>query len=103
MAGADWDDPRSRSFAGLIEVADAAEARPLRWLLLLHAGDEALTFALPPGRWHKVLDSAEGWVLPDAQWNAAPACTRAIIATPRTVLGLVQHLSASVFPPEAQT
>ena len=103
MAASDWDDPQSRSFAGLIEVTDAVEVTPLRWLLLLHAGDEAMTFSLPPGRWQKVLDSASGWALPDAQWDAAPACTRAIIAAPRTVLALVQQLSQSVSPPEVQT
>lgn len=104
MAAPDWDDPQSRSFAGLIEVTDAAEATdamPLRWLLLLHASDEALTFVLPPGRWHTVLDSAAGWVVPDAQWSAAPACTQAITAAPRTMLGLVQHVTGAALHLEA--
>jgi len=75
---------------------------PLRWLLLVHASDEPQIFALPPGRWHTVLDSAAGWVLPDAQWRAAPACTQAITAAPRTMLGLVQHVTNPVLPLEAR-
>jgi glycogen operon protein len=105
MAASDWDDSRSRSFAGLIEVTGTAEttdAMPLRWLLLVHASDEPQIFALPPGRWHTVLDSAAGWVLPDAQWRAAPACTQAITAAPRTMLGLVQHVTNPVLPLEAR-
>ncbi len=101
MSEADWDDPQSRSFAGLIEVTETAEGVPLRWLLLLHASDQALTFALPPGRWHTVLDSAAGWVLPDAQWGAAPACMQTVTAAPRTVLGLVQQVTSPVLGLEA--
>ena len=102
MAAPDWDDSQSRSFAGLIEVTDTAEVPPLRWLLLVHASDEPQIFALPPGRWHTVLDSAAGWVLPDAQWSAAPACTQAITAAPRTMLGLVQQVTNPVLHLEAQ-
>lgn len=102
MAASDWDDPQARSFGGLIEVRNCAEVRPLRWLLLLHPGDEALNFALPPGRWHTVLDSAAGYVLPEAQWDVALACTRTIMAAPRTVMGLVQQVTSPESPLEVK-
>jgi glycogen operon protein len=90
LSTADWDDPQSRSLACLIEVADEDEAPSERWLLLFHAGSEALSFALPPGSWLQVLDSAAALVLPQAPWRAATPGSETVTLSPRTVVGLVQ-------------
>jgi glycogen debranching enzyme GlgX len=86
----DWDDPQSRSFACLIEVADEGRVPTERWLLLFHAASHERSFALPPGRWLQVLDSAAARALPQAQWASAKVCVDAITVTARAVYGLVQ-------------
>lgn len=98
----DWEDPRSRSFACLIEVADEGMAATERWLLMFHAASESLHFALPPGRWRHVLDSAAALVLPQARWGLASTCVEAITLLPRSVSGLVQTLGAPVLLPASQ-
>jgi glycogen operon protein len=99
LSGADWDDPQARSFACLIDVADDGLAAIERWLLLFHAGPDRLPFALPPGQWQQVLDSAAPWVLPFAQWPLAPLCLQSFTPSPRSVCALVQcDLSISPAP-----
>ncbi|MEO8118369.1 MAG: glycogen debranching protein GlgX [Rhodoferax sp.] len=90
LSTADWDDPQFRSFACLIEVVDAGLAPAQRWLLMFHAGSEAMSFSLPPGRWLQVLDSSGARVLPQAQWETAPPCVGDITLSPRSIVGLVQ-------------
>lgn len=90
LTATDWDDPQSRSFACLIEVADEGQVPAERWLLLFHAASDALSFALPPGRWRHVLDSAAALVLPQAQWGAAELCADHLTLSPRSIFGLVQ-------------
>jgi glycogen operon protein len=93
---ADWEDPLVRSFACLIEVAEPGQAPTERWLLVFHPSAEALTFALPGGRWHHVLDSAAARVLPQSQWGTVAPCAGHINVTPRSISGLVQPLGAPV-------
>jgi len=90
LTASDWDDPQSRSFACLIEVADAGRVPTERWLLLFHAACHEMSFALPPGRWLQVLDSAAARVLPQAQWATAKVCVDRITLSARSVFGLVQ-------------
>jgi glycogen debranching enzyme GlgX len=96
---ADWEDPQSRSLACLIEVADEVMADEVvggglapgeRWLLLFHAASEPMPFALPPGRWRLVLDSATACALPQARWGAARPCVNDVTLPPHSVFGLVQ-------------
>lgn len=67
MTATDWEDPQTRSFASLIEVAEEGQLPTQRWLMMFHAGSTPCAFALPPGRWLQVLDSAQALVLPQAQ------------------------------------
>ena len=98
LSAADWQDRQARSFACLIEVAQSRTEPPTeRWLLLFQPSDYALSFALPPGRWRRVLDSAAALVLAQAQWHDAPCYTDQLIAAPRTVVGLVQTLPFEFF------
>jgi glycogen operon protein len=90
LSTADWDDPQCRSFACLIEVTDDGLAPTEHWLLMFHAGSEVMSFALPPGRWLQVLDSAAALVLPQAQWGVARPCIDDLTLSHRTVVGLVQ-------------
>jgi glycogen operon protein len=86
----DWEDPHARSLACVMEVADDDQAPTERWLLLFHAASEATSFALPPGDWRCVLDSAAALVLPQAHWALAPTCEHTLTVSPRTLMGLVQ-------------
>jgi glycogen operon protein len=51
-----WNDSGHRAFGCLIPRPGRAR-QPL--LLLFNASDHDLPFALPPGRWHALLDSAD--------------------------------------------
>jgi glycogen operon protein len=95
MTAADWDDPQSRSLACLIEVAELAHVATERWLLLWHADREPGVFALPPGRWQLVLDSAAALVLPQSDWRRARDCREHITITAPSVVGLVQRVNDS--------
>ena len=92
LTAADWDDPCARSFACLIDVADDGDVPSERWLLMFQAEHESLTFALPPGPWLQVLDSAAALVLPKAQWGVAKIGVDHITLSPRSIFGLVQPL-----------
>ena len=97
LSAADWEDPQSRSFACLVEVNDtgqAGEAPSERWLLAFHPANEAATFALPPGEWHWVLNSAAAVALPQDQWASAPRCRGNARVPPRCVAGWVQAVAA---------
>ena len=96
LTPADWEDPQSRSFACLIEVADDGMAATERWLLMFHASSESLSFVLPPGPWRQVLDSATALALPQARWGSANVCANKITLLPRSVSGLVQTLRLPV-------
>ncbi len=93
LAAFDWDDPRARCFACLIEVADDGLPPAHRWLLIFNAHDDAISFALPQGPWLQALDSAAALVLPQAQWAQARIWTDVITLPPRSVSGLVQIAS----------
>lgn len=92
LTAAEWEDPHARSLACLIEVADAGQAPAERWLLMFHAANESIPFALPPGPWWHVLDSAVPLVLAQADWARAETCLHDITLSPRSVFGLVQPL-----------
>lgn len=94
LTAIDWEDPQSRSLAVMIEVANTGQTPTERWLLMFHAAHTALSFALPPGRWHHVLDSAQALVLPQEKWELAPSCSDTMTLSPRTVSGLVQTWEA---------
>jgi glycogen operon protein len=96
LTAVDWDNPQSRSFACLIDVADEGQAPSERWLLMFHADHGSLDFALPPGPWLQVLDSAAALVLPQAQWGAAQTYVDQFTLSPRSVGGLIQPLTGSV-------
>lgn len=94
LSVADWKDPQLRSFACLIEVANDGAAPTERWLLMFHTASQALSFALPPGPWLHILDSAAAWVRTHAQWASPSPYLGAITLTPRSVFALVQSLDA---------
>lgn len=96
MAGPDWDDRRARSFACLIEVAEADAAPSQRWLLMFNPSDHAMQFALPPGDWMHVIDSSTALALPLERWGSAQSCRAGISMTPRSIFGLVQQLKSVV-------
>ena len=96
LTTAEWQDPQCRSFACLIEVAEAGQAPTERWLLMFHPSAESLAFNLPPGRWQHVLDSAAARVLPQSQWAKASHCLDHITLSPRSIFGLVQPLGMPV-------
>lgn len=98
MTVQDWDDPQTRSFACQIEVADDSTAPTERWLLVFHASGEPRSFALPPGPWLRVLDSAAATVLPQAQWATLRPCLDAITISSPAVLALVQPPSGTGMP-----
>lgn len=101
MTATDWEDPQTRSFASLIEVAEEGQLPTQRWLMMFHAGSTPCAFALPPGRWLQVLDSAQALVLPQAQWEVAKVSVDEIMLSPRTVVGLVQWLDVSPLSPDS--
>ncbi len=90
LAAADWDDPHARTLACLIEVPDPDQPLPLRWLLVFHAGAEAVPCALPAGSWRLVLDSQAARVCQQSQWDTTPSVTDTLTVPARTVLALVQ-------------
>jgi glycogen operon protein len=96
LAATDWDDPQSRSFACLMEVAETGRVATERWLLLFHAGRHPLSFVLPAQHWLQVLDSAAALVLAQAQWSQATSCSGSITLAPGSICGLVQPLLAPV-------
>jgi glycogen operon protein len=96
MTAADWDDPQSRSFACLIEVAQGGLAPTQRWLLLFHAASQSMSFVLPAGPWLQVLDSAAAQVLPQVEWGLARKCINDITVSPRSVVALVQPLGEPI-------
>ncbi|MCU0964402.1 MAG: glycogen debranching protein GlgX [Burkholderiaceae bacterium] len=55
LSGADWNNPAARTIGVRIGQPERS-ARPL--LLLVNAGDRALDFQLPPGRWKLLFDSS---------------------------------------------
>lgn len=61
LAGDGWGDPAQRVFGACI--GEPGSGRQL--LLLMNAGDTDAPFALPPGRWRMLLDTAAS-ALPDA-------------------------------------
>ena len=70
---ADWNDPGRHALGVHIARPGRAE-RPL--LLLVNAGDHALAFTLPSGRWRPCLDSsAAGGEPADDATVAGPTCT----------------------------
>jgi glycogen debranching enzyme len=90
LTTSDWDDPKERSLACLIEVTDAAAPPTERWLLLFHPAGPARTFHLPPGSWRRVLDSAAALALPLAQWASADICQEFCEVPSPALLALVQ-------------
>lgn len=92
LGASDWDDPHARTLICLITVPDPDQPQvpPVSWLLVFHAGEQAVQCALPPGPWRRVLDSQAAHVLPQPEWNAAPPLHDLLTVPPRTVLGLVQ-------------
>lgn len=100
MTATDWEDPQTRSFASLIEVAEEGQLPTQRWLMMFHAGS-TLRLRLAPGRWLQVLDSAQALVLPQAQWEVAKVSVDEIMLSPRTVVGLVQWLDVSPLSPDS--
>jgi glycogen operon protein len=96
LTTAEWEDPQGRSFACLIEVADAGTAPTERWLLIFHPSADTITFTLPTGLWRQVLDSAAALVLPQSQWGAATVCADHLALPPRSIVGLVQPLNTLV-------
>ena len=86
----EWDAPELRSFACLIEVANGDAHPTERWLMAFHATDQPQAFALPPGPWLHVLDSAAAMVRSQTQWASLNACVDAITLTAYTVVALIQ-------------
>lgn len=86
----DWNDPQSRSFSCIIDLTANGVMASERWLLLFHADREPMTFALPPGLWLHVLDSATAMVLPQDRWHSAAAVAEHVTLIPRCIFGLVQ-------------
>jgi glycogen operon protein len=54
LAGEDWGDPAQRVLGA--RIGEPGSGEPL--LLLMNAGDTDAAFALPPGRWRVLLDTA---------------------------------------------
>jgi glycogen operon protein len=92
VSAADWDDPQQRSFACLMEVGEDGRAATERCLLLFHPGPQPLSFALPPGDWWCVLDSANARVLPAPLGPAVHPQAQAFAVSACTLVGLVQPL-----------
>jgi glycogen operon protein len=93
LTASDWRDTHSRSFACLMEVADADGALTERWYLMFNASVQACTFALPPGAWVQAIDSAAARVLPQADWALAAVYTDQLTLVPRTLSALVQPVN----------
>jgi glycogen operon protein len=58
MSDQDWDDPRSRSFAYVIEVGEGPTPASERVMVLLHPAQSPLAFVLPAGSWRRELDTS---------------------------------------------
>ena len=101
LSAPEWDDPQARSLACLIEFAEDVEAPHERWVLLWHAGTEPCSFSLPPGGWLRVLDSSTALVCAQSHWREANTCAGSAMASPQSVVGLVQQLGVSEVPQEA--
>lgn len=95
MAVSDWEAPQVHSYACQIEVANDGTPPSERWFLMFHAAEPSQSFALPPGPWLRVLDSAAALVLPQAQWASHPPCQETITLTSRAVVALVQPPNGS--------
>jgi len=89
---ADWDDPGHRSFACLIEVGEDGRQATERWLLIFHPGSAPLSFALPPGDWLCVLDSAQARLVTASAWGSVLPLAQALTLSACTVVGLIQPL-----------
>jgi glycogen operon protein len=89
---ADWDDPSHRSFACLIEVGEDGRQATERWLLIFHPGSAPLSFALPPGDWLCVLDSAQARLVTASAWGSVLPLAQALTLSACTVVGLIQPL-----------
>jgi glycogen operon protein len=73
LSPADWNDP-VRHALGVHIARPGRAARPL--LLLVNAGEDALAFTLPRGRWRPCLDStAAGGAPADDAAMAGATCT----------------------------
>jgi glycogen operon protein len=94
LSVAEWDDPGHRSFACLIEVGEDGRLATERWLLLFHPGPDPLSFALPPGDWLGVLDSAQALLMQSPMWSGVRPLAQSITLSARTVVGLVQPILA---------
>ena len=92
LTTADWDDPQARSFACLIEVGERDQRATERWLLMFHPGPDALGFALPPGDWLRVLDSAEACLVQTSQWSGVRPQAQSMVLAAGTLVGLVQPI-----------
>jgi glycogen operon protein len=96
MADDDWEAPEQSSFACVIEVPETKTAQaPVteRVMLLLNSEHQALPFALPPGHWSSVLDSAAGHVYAEALSASDLQLVGACEVAAKTVRVLVQPLS----------
>jgi hypothetical protein len=83
-----------RSFACVIEVGELGLLATERWMLMFHPGPEPLSFALPPGDWWLVLDSALAWLVPTPLALKAQPKAQSLSLSARTIVGLVQPLVA---------
>ncbi len=98
-----WNDPHERSFACQINQDDSAQEQPARWLLVFHPAHAATTFALPPGRWLQILDSANALALPPADWAQATPFEHTVPVAACTVLALVQPTTHTAAHPTGPT
>ena len=64
MTPGDWEDPERRRLTLLMQ-GDADHAL---WLAL-NAGAEEVTYTLPPGDWHRLVDTAEGFAAAKVDGN----------------------------------
>ena len=69
MTPGDWQQPDRHALGVLFEPAHESPA----WLLLVNAEEAARAFALPPGRWEPVLDTAEPTGAAPADCNSVSA------------------------------
>ncbi|MBK7313480.1 glycogen debranching protein GlgX [Candidatus Aalborgicola defluviihabitans] len=93
LSATEWEDPQACSFACVIDLSVTGVSVSHRWLLAFHAGVQEVSFALPPGPWRQVLDSAHAVALPQSNWEQAPCYSGTVVAPAHCVQGLVQATS----------
>lgn len=76
MSTADWQQPDGTVFGALVSAPGRAPG-PL--LALFNAGETAVPFELPAGRWHVRLDSARADAAPHAPARSYPLAARSVV------------------------